>query len=100
MDATRSTPSEVVIMGKHIQEVERECSTEDLLEDRLLIGDEDITELFNRLSAADDAAQKMEQKLDAVLENLDKLLDVLDPEAASDLPTGDARKGTDTAGAC
>jgi hypothetical protein len=57
-----------------------------------LSGDEDITELFNHLRTADDVAQEMEQKLDAVLEHLDKLLDVLDPEGTSGLPTADTTK--------
>ncbi len=93
-DATSSTAEEVdIVSGKDIQEIECESPhTKDLVGDRSLLGDEDITELFNRLSTADDVAQEMEQKLDAVLENLDKLLDILDQEVTSGLPTGDTTK--------
>lgn len=93
-DATSSTAEEVVIVsGNGVQETGHESPhTKDLAEDCSLSGDEDITELFNHLRTADDVAQEMEQKLDAVLENLDKLLDVLDPEGSSRLPTADTTK--------
>lgn len=42
-----------------------------------LLGDEDI-EILTRLECADDVAQEMEQKLDAVLGDLDRLLAQLD----------------------
>jgi hypothetical protein len=88
-NVTSSTAKEVVIVsGKEVQETKREPPhTKDLVEDSSLLGDEDITELFNHLRTADDVAQEMEQKLDAILENLDKLLDVLDPEGTSGPPT-------------
>ncbi len=52
-----------------------------------MLGGEDVSDLLLRLSTAHDVAQEVEQKLDVVLENLDKLLGVLDPDACLDEPT-------------
>jgi hypothetical protein len=47
------------------------------LEYSLLLSDEE-TDILTQLTSADHVAQEMEQKLDAVLDNLDRLLAELD----------------------
>ena len=58
-----------------------QASTSELLaEDPSLLGGEDVEELLQRLSSADNMAQGMEAKLDGVLKDLDGLLALLGAE--------------------
>lgn len=56
------------------------------VQDPSMLEGEDVSDLLFRLSTAHDVAQEVEQKLDAVLENLDRLLGMLDSDACPDEP--------------
>ena len=53
-----------------------------LTENPDLLGGKDVAELLERLNNTDEIAQSMEDKLDAVLKNLDNILAILDKGGA------------------
>ncbi|KXN88949.1 hypothetical protein AN958_06820 [Leucoagaricus sp. SymC.cos] len=48
--------------------------------------DSQVTELLNRLIAADGVAQGVEERLDGIIENLDLLLTALEKASSDELP--------------
>ena len=68
-----------------------ELDTEGESEDPSMLEGEDVSDLLSRISAAHNVAQEVEQKLEAVLENLDSLLGALDSDACPEEPTDSER---------
>lgn len=90
LDLVNSTQADLVRMERELDEV-----SEFVTSNPSLLGGEDVADLLQRLTNAESMAEGMENKIDNVLQNLDKLLGILDNTAAADKPNNVPAQGND-----
>ena len=101
MDTSTTKSNDTIAANekKILQQLESELTqssiSELLAKDPSLLGGDDVAELLQQLSNADDMAQGMESKLDSVLQNLDDLLALVGAEVT---PTTSQGVGSTTSG--
>lgn len=80
---TKSTNGDIITNEEIESDLARTSISELHAEDPSLLGGDDVAELLQRLSSADNMAQGMEAKIDGVLQDLDELLALLGAEETS-----------------